>query len=191
ANVSTEVETYSTIIDGKYATVTTLMKRPDRYLERINIPQDNVTNSIGFIGSSVWVQDPDGTVHSADFGSSNLGLSVVSTLYSPEMWNGFTKEPSRAYKSTSCYDLRMELQSGIPVDLLVSKATFIPVAAQVTLGGHTISVEYRDIDRSPGGELFPRHIDIIAPDGTTLFVYTITSLDANVPLDDSEFEPPA
>jgi outer membrane lipoprotein-sorting protein len=190
-NLTSEIETYSTIIDGKYATVTMMIKRPDRYYERINIPQDQASTTMGILGSSVWIQQPNGQVTTASLGDSNIGADVISMLWSPETWLKISRGADRSYRGVT-YDV-LHVTSVVnrgSDDVLVDPKTFYPAGVQFVWRGTTLNIEYRDFTESSGGLMYPRHIAVVGPDGSTLHIFTITSLDVNVHLDDSQFEVP-
>jgi hypothetical protein len=188
-DVRTVIMSASTTLDGRYVTETIMMKKPDRFFERVRLPQQQASLSLGAIGSTIWLQGFDGKVRVADSGDKNIGLDAVSLMFSTDSWYEWTLEADKDYRDHTCFDLRTKLKYGATEDYLIDTKTDIPVASQVTVGGSTFSEEYRDMAQS-GGALYARQIAIIAPNGETMRVISITSLDTNVPLDDSQFAPP-
>jgi hypothetical protein len=190
SSVRTEIITISTTINGRYATIRMMMKRPDRFLERIRIPQAGATLTMAVDGSVAWIQGTDGQVHTVDAGDKNLGLEIVSTLYSTQRWKHVVRKPDRDYLGGTYFVLRTKPDVGPPADILIDKTSYYPIAVQAQFKGATFTEAFTDFARGPNGEAYPRHIRFHSPDGATMKEDTITSLDDNVPIDDGAFAPP-
>jgi len=189
ANLRSVTRTSSGFIGNRVVTYTTMAKAPDKMLEIITVDGSDERISIGFDGTTAWVQGRSGEV---------AVLDSAASRFIEGMAFGFVGDP-RSIKATAdvttihgvdYYVISARDGSGFGRDIMVDEKTYLPIYWRVVAGQWSHLFEVGPLDTGPLGEYYPRTVQTINSDGSIGTPASVTSVDDNISLPDSMFAPP-
>ncbi|MFI5389195.1 MAG: hypothetical protein ACHQY2_05695 [Candidatus Eremiobacterales bacterium] len=189
ANLRSVTRISSGFIGNRIVTYTTMAKAPDKMLEIITVGGTDERTSIGFDGTTAWVQGPSGAVSVLDGAASRfiegMAFGLVGDPRTTKATAGETTMNGVDYFVISIRDA-----SGFGRDIMVDEKTYLPIYWRVAVGNWSHLFEVGPLDTGPLGEYYPRIVQTINSDGSIGTPSSVTSVDDNVSLPDSMFAPP-
>ena len=182
--------TSSGFIGNRVVTYTTMAKAPDKMLEIITVDGTDVRESIGFNGTTAWAQLPSGAVIVFDSAESRwiegLAYGLAGDPRTVKTAAGVTTIAGVEY-----YVIGIRDGSGFGRDVIIDEKTYLPAYWRIVAGASSHLFAVGPLDTGPLGELYPRTVQTIDLDGSIGQPASVTSVDDNISLPDSMFEPPA
>ena len=188
SNLRSVTRTSSGFIGNHVVTYTTMAKAPDKMLEIITA-DGGERISIGFDGTTAWVQGESGAVAVLDGAASRFVEGMAF---------GFVGDP-RTIKATAgattihgvdYYVISVRDAAAFGRDIMVDEKTYLPIYWRVVVGQWSHLFAVGPLDTGPLRELYPRIVQTINSDGSIGTPASVTSVDDNISLPDSMFAPP-
>jgi hypothetical protein len=188
--IDTRIEIGGGFVGNRAATYTTMRKRPDKLLESIKIDGTNAKITVGYDGTTAWVQLPNGDVATLSGDAKRWVVGVATGLGGELATMSAKVGPEAEIDGVHYYVLRFRDAHGNGSDDMLDEKSYLPIYTRLVAGDKSHLYPVGPLDTGPLGELYPRIQPVVNIDGTLGNPVAVTSMDDNVPLADSMFAPP-
>jgi len=188
-SIKTSVHVVALTVQGQTGTITTTIEAPSKFLQVVSVPAFHATVTTAFDGTNGWSSDAYGNVKALTGDQLTTtrcnATDITHAMLHPDPTIVFAVQPNQTVDGKSLITVLVSEKGCPTVTLLVDPQTELITRYVSPLQ----TVDFSDYMKGPLGEIYPKTVVITGGIGT--YYTTVTSIQDNVPVDDSIFAMPA